>query len=312
MVKSLLLLGTGLVLGVVSVPLWPAQAEVAEVHEAVQGTAVRVSEFAPKPTDEGRGDDDASQGFDRTSTRPDKLTAAEYARGYCRGMPGTWLNPISHMWSEAEQIMAAELTRLERLVPPSSLEAFHGQWVARYRLRLGVVAGRAEVSPRGRYDSLAIKPDWLSDSPYTRASNKLRATHANLSARLRGMLDEAGCQSIPMPTPVPTPTPTPKPTPTPPRFEALVDECGGAMHMRQSIVRAVIPPGQLVEHEDGSWSLWIGENVKPIRVLLDRGWEVQQVKRRIWPMLPDGPDNREWETIAEGHITEDCEVIRRP
>ena len=69
MVKSLLLLGTGLVLGVVSVPLWPAQAEVAGIHRSVQDAADQVAELAPDPTQ----DDDVSSQVDRTpAPRPNK------------------------------------------------------------------------------------------------------------------------------------------------------------------------------------------------------------------------------------------------
>ena len=290
MVKSLLLLG------VVSVPLWPVQAEVASIQRSVKAAAVQVAELAPEPTGETREDDDASE-------QSVQLAEADYARGYCRSVP--WrLVGYRHTWSEAEQMMATELTRLERLVPPSSLASFHRQRIARDRLRLGIVAGRAAVRPTGKYDRIDIQPAWLSDTPYTRSSRKLEATLRNLPARLQAMLDEAGCPFIlltPTPSPTATPTPTPAPTPTPSWFEALVAACGGATLIEDSIRREVMPGGQ----PDGA-------NVDSIRVELDGGWKVQQVKRRIWPMLPDSPANRLWETIAEGHITEDCEVIRRP
>ena len=210
MVKSLLLFGIGLLLGVVSVPLWPAQAEVAGVHRSVQDTADRVAELAPEPTGETREDDDASE-------QSVQLAEADYARGYCRSVP--WrLVGYRHTWSEAEQMMATELTRLERLVPPSSLASFHRQRIARDRLRLGIVAGRAAVKPKGKYDRIDIQPAWLSDTPYARSSRKLEATLRNLPARLQAMLDEAGCPFIlltPTPSPTATPTPTPAPTPTP-------------------------------------------------------------------------------------------------
>ena len=44
--KTLLLLGLGLILGVVSVPLWPAKAEVTDIHQTVLTARDRVTELA--------------------------------------------------------------------------------------------------------------------------------------------------------------------------------------------------------------------------------------------------------------------------
>ena len=154
--KSLLLFGIGLLLGVVSVPLWPAQAEVAG------GPPVRPGHRRPG-CGACAGTHRRNQEDDDASEQSVQLAEADYARGYCRSVP--WrLVGYRHTWSEAEQMMATELTRLERLVPPSSLASFHRQRIARDRLRLGIVAGRAAVKPKGKYDRIDIQPAWLSDT----------------------------------------------------------------------------------------------------------------------------------------------------